>query len=92
MPTPNQIEPQRAARSQWPRASGANSAAAATEAAASTSGGERSQASGGERIEYAGVWWPPYHCPFQMVKPSSPNRSARKVCAARSTVRGCQSR
>ena len=31
------------------------------------------------------MWWPPYHWPFQIVKPSSPNRSARKVCAARST-------
>ena len=38
------------------------------------------------------MWWPPYHWPFQIVKPSWPNRSARKVWAARSTVRGCQTR
>ena len=90
---PNQIEPQRAASSpNAPRASGGNRAADATAASASATGGVSSQASGGERIEYAGVWWPPYHCPFQIVKPSLPNRSARKVWAARSTVRGCQIR
>ena len=61
-------------------------------ATASATGGASSQASGGESTLYAGVWWPPYHWPFQMVKPSWPNRSARKVCAARSTVRGCQIR
>ena len=93
VPTPNQIDPQRARSSpKAPRASGGNRAADATAASASATGGESSQASGGERMEYAGVWWPPYHWPFQIVNPSSPKRLARKVCAARSTVRGCQIR
>ena len=46
---PNQIEPQRARSSpNQPRASGGNSAADAMAAAASASGGVRSQARGGE--------------------------------------------
>ena len=50
MPAPNQIEPQRARSSpNAPRISGGNSAADATAAAASTSAGENSQVSGGER-------------------------------------------
>ena len=90
---PNQIAPQRARSSpNQPRASGAKSAAEETDASARASGGPSSQASGGESTLYAGVWWPPYHWPFQIVKPSSPNSSARNVWAARSTVRGCQIR
>ena len=90
---PNQIEPQRARRSpNQPRASGSNSAAQATEQTASASCGVSSQASGGESTLYAGVWWPPYHWPFQIVKPSWPNSSARKTWAAMSTVRGRQTR
>ena len=92
-PTPNQIAPQRARSAPNAlRASGSNSAAQATAAMARATGGDKSQASGGDRMEYAGVWWPPYHCPFQIVKPSWPKRSARKVWAARSTVRGSQIR
>ena len=46
---PNQIEPQRARSSpNQPRASGGNSAADAMAAAASATGGESSQASGGD--------------------------------------------
>ncbi len=57
LPTPNQIEPQRAAFSpNAPRASGANRAALATAPIASATGGVSSHASGGEMIEYAGVW------------------------------------
>ena len=93
VPAPNQMAPQRARWSpKYPRASGGKSAADAMAATASATGGESSHASGGDSTLYAGVWWPPYHWPFQMVKPSWPNRSARKVCAARSTVRGCQIR
>ena len=51
-PMPNQIDPQRAACSpNAPRASGGNSAAQATAASASATGGVSSQASGGEMIE-----------------------------------------
>jgi hypothetical protein len=49
---PNQIDPHRAACSpNAPRASGGNSAAQATAASASATGGVSSQASGGEMIE-----------------------------------------
>ncbi len=93
MAAPNQIAPQRARSSpNQPRTSGGNSAADAMAEIASATGGPSSHASGGDSTLYAGVWWPPYHWPFQIVKPSSPNRSARKVWAARSTVRGCQIR
>ena len=52
VPIPNQIVPRRACVSpNAPRASGPNSAAEATAATASASGGESSHASGGERIE-----------------------------------------
>ena len=91
--TPNQIAPQRERSApKYPRASGSKSAAEASAATTKAAGGPSSQAIGGEMMLYAGVWWPPYHWPFQMVKPSSPNNSARNVCAARSTVRGCQIR
>jgi hypothetical protein len=52
VPTPNQREPQRALCSpNARRASGGKSAAEATAASASASGGPSSQASGGEMIE-----------------------------------------
>ncbi len=48
----NQIEPQRARSGpKWPRASGGNSAAHATAAIASATGGLSRYASGGEMIE-----------------------------------------
>ncbi len=89
-PKPKKIAPQRALSPKRERSSGSNSAEAPTAASASTTRGVSSQASGGEMTEYAGVWCPPYHWPFQIVKPSRPNRSARNWCAARSTLRGCQ--
>ena len=57
------------------RASSVKHAVAATAERAPINCGPSSQPSGGESTEYAGVWWPPYHCPFQIVKPSRPNRS-----------------
>ena len=80
VPSPSQSAPNRAL---WPpkcaRASCSNSAAQATQEATSSSRGPTSHASGGDSTLYAGVWWPPYQCPFQMVKPSRPNSSARKT-------------
>jgi hypothetical protein len=88
-PTANQMVPKRAARSpKWLRASSVKHTVARTAPRAPASCGPKSHPSGGARIEYAGVWWPPYHWPFQIVKPSRPNRSERKMCAARSGERG----
>ena len=54
--TPNQSAPQRERSApKYPRASGSNRAAQATEAVASAIGGPSSQAIGGEMMLYAGV-------------------------------------
>jgi hypothetical protein len=51
----------------------------ATQEPTSRTRGPTSQESAGESTLYAGVWWPPYQCPLQIVNPSRPNNSARKT-------------
>ena len=80
VPKPNQSAPRRARSApKCLRTSCSNSAAQATHEATSRTRGPTSHESGGDSTLYAGVWWPPYQSPFQIVNPSRPNSSARKT-------------